>query len=701
MRAGNQAGRGRRLALYIVAALAAVVVLGTSLGLMGYIDQKLKQGAEQQVVTFTQQAASNVADRIFIVQNVIGAFEVQSADPITVVPALQGLRDQFGFAEVAFSGMDGRGVLSDGTPFSVDEMAQPETALSQGKDSYSSTFELDDGLRVRLAQRPLYLDGQQIGALYVQIPLSMFSMSRQLDMFDGRGYFMLFQGTTGEILVPPIEDTKTPVNSGMTVYSFLDQAADYERPPDDGMTEMMALSFGDDAEGLPTLDETVAAGETGLAVGFVDGKDSYVCVAPVGEGSWYVCNIIPVENVRAEASIVLTAFQVVFAVVVLCFAAVIALMFSSYRKRMLERNVAMKSRLYKALSDSLDMAVNLYCPVDGTVTPIVAKAARILGFTMPEIIADPRVADELQLSEQGRGLLDRLREGAVQAPQQGQFSFVHLQTGKVRWIAYSASPLSYEGKQRILVVLRDVTTEKELQLSMKDAMTAAEAANQAKSEFLSRMSHEIRTPLNAIVGFSDLLKDLDAFSPEEVKQFVETININCTLLLALINDILDLSRIESGTMDFKFGAFNLAFIMQEVHESQRLSMPRDVELRIEIPEGEDKLVITDSVRLKQVVNNLINNAKKFTVTGSITFGYVTNREGYTTIFVEDTGSGISEDAQKHIFERFYKEDSFTQGAGLGLSICQTIVDCLHGSISVSSELGKGTRFEVVIPDANE
>ena len=236
MRAGNQAGRGRRLALYIVAALAAVVVLGTSLGLMGYIDQKLKQGAEQQVVTFTQQAASNVTDRIFIVQNAIGAFEVQSADPAAVVPALQGLRDRFDFAEVAFSDRDGHGVLSDGTPFPAEDMAQPETALSQGKDSYSSTFELDDGRRVRLAQRPLYLDGQQIGALYVQIPLSLFSMDEQLDMFDGRGYFMLFQGTTGEILVPPIEDTKTPVNSGMTVYSFLDQAADYERPPDQGLS---------------------------------------------------------------------------------------------------------------------------------------------------------------------------------------------------------------------------------------------------------------------------------------------------------------------------------------------------------------------------------------------------------------------------------------------------------------------------------
>lgn len=276
--------------------------------------------------------------------------------------------------------------------------------------------------------------------------------------------------------------------------------------------------------------------------------------------------------------------------------------------------------------------------------------------------------------------------------------------GKWNWVRTNVVVNLFEpenGQIELIGVNYDITELKETEAMLIEAKEKAETADRLKSAFLANMSHEIRTPLNAIVGFSDLLKDLDAFSPEEVKQFVETININCTLLLALINDILDLSRIESGTMDFKFGAFNLAFIMQEVHESQRLSMPRDVELRIEIPEGEDKLVITDSVRLKQVVNNLINNAKKFTVTGSITFGYVTNREGYTTIFVEDTGSGISEDAQKHIFERFYKEDSFTQGAGLGLSICQTIVDRLHGSISVSSELGKGTRFEVVIPDANE
>ena len=702
MRAGNQAGRGRRLALYIVAALAAVVVLGTSLGLMGYIDQKLKQGAEQQVVTFTQQAASNVADRIFIVQNAIGAFEVQSADPITVVPALQGLRDQFGFAEVAFSGMDGRGVLSDGTPFSVDEMAQPETALSQGKDSYSSTFELDDGRRVRLAQRPLYLDGQQIGALYVQIPLSMFSMSRQLDMFDGRGYFMLFQGTTGEILVPPIEDTKTPVNSGMTVYSFLDQAADYERPPDDGMTEMMALSFGDDAEGLPTLDETVAAGETGLAVGFVDGKDSYVCVAPVGEGSWYVCNIIPVENVRAEASIVLTAFQVVFAVVVLCFAAVIALMFSSYRKRMLERNVAMKSRLYKALSDSLDMAVNLYCPVDGTVTPIVAKAARILGYTMPEIIADPRVADELQLSEQGRVLLDRLREGAVQAPQQGQFSFVHLQTGKVRWIAYSASPLSYEGKQRILVVLRDVTTEKELQLSMKDAMTAAEAANQAKSEFLSRMSHEIRTPMNAIIGMLQIAK-LHTDDAERTEESLRKIGAASDHLLNLINDVLDISKIESGKMVLTSEPFRLSVLLERAAAVIGPQCEQKGQaFEVVVPE-DDEVFVGDAVRLRQLLINLLTNSVKYTRPG----GHVRLEASIdadsivayrcVTFVVADDGIGMTEEFHEHLFEPFVMEGrANVQGTGLGMPIVKNIVTMMGGDIHVRTAVDQGTTFTITV-----
>ena len=273
--------------------------------------------------------------------------------------------------------------------------------------------------------------------------------------------------------------------------------------------------------------------------------------------------------------------------------------------------------------------------------------------------------------------------------------------GEYEWWEYRSSVitgLTQDSLYNILGVCQSIQRYKTAEQEMREARDKALQADKLKSAFLANMSHEIRTPLNAIVGFSDLLKDLEAFSSEEVQQFVETININCTLLLALINDILDLSRIESGTMDFQLSSYNLTFIMQQVYDSQRLSMPQGVELRTDFPEGTGKDIVTDSVRLKQVVNNLINNARKFTAKGSITLGYSMEEPGYTTVFVEDTGAGISDEDQKHIFERFYKADSFTQGAGLGLSICQTIVERLHGTITVTSKLGRGTRFEVRLSD---
>ena len=273
--------------------------------------------------------------------------------------------------------------------------------------------------------------------------------------------------------------------------------------------------------------------------------------------------------------------------------------------------------------------------------------------------------------------------------------------GRYEWWEFRST--AYDGltadiPYMVLGVCQSIQRYKDTEDELIAARDRALQADKLKSAFLANMSHEIRTPLNAIVGFSDLLKDLEAFSSEEVQQFVETININCTLLLALINDILDLSRIESGTMDFQLSSYNLTFIMQQVYDSQRLSMPQGVELRTDFPEGTGKDIVTDSVRLKQVVNNLINNARKFTAKGSITLGYSMEEPGYTTVFVEDTGAGISDEDQKHIFERFYKADSFTQGAGLGLSICQTIVERLHGTITVTSKLGRGTRFEVRLSD---
>lgn len=275
-------------------------------------------------------------------------------------------------------------------------------------------------------------------------------------------------------------------------------------------------------------------------------------------------------------------------------------------------------------------------------------------------------------------------------------------TGEYEWWEYRSSAISgltTGSLYNIVGVCQSIQRYKTAEQEMREARDKALQADKLKSAFLANMSHEIRTPLNAIVGFSDLLSDTSSFNEEEIAQFVETINKNCGLLLALINDILDLSRIESGTMEFMFANHNLSLLLKTVYDSQRLNMPCGVELVLRMPDNDKKYLITDSVRLQQVVNNLINNAAKFTTSGSITFGYEEDEDPeYTRIYVEDTGVGISEEGIRHIFERFYKVDNFTQGAGLGLSICQTIVERLKGTISVTSEVGKGTRFAVRIPN---
>ena len=270
------------------------------------------------------------------------------------------------------------------------------------------------------------------------------------------------------------------------------------------------------------------------------------------------------------------------------------------------------------------------------------------------------------------------------------------------WVSSNVMVTNYkpeENEIEIIGINYDITELKETEAELIQARDKAEMMDRLKSAFLANMSHEIRTPLNAIVGFSDLLSDTSGFTEEEIGQFIATINKNCGLLLALINDILDLSRIESGTMEFMFANHNLPLLLKTVHDSQQLNMPPRVELLLRMPDNEKKYLVTDNVRLQQVVNNLINNAAKFTTYGSITFGYEEDEDPeYTRIFVEDTGVGISEEGIRHIFERFYKVDNFTQGAGLGLSICQTIVERLRGTIFVTSEVGRGTRFTVRIPN---
>ncbi|MCC8172640.1 MAG: HAMP domain-containing histidine kinase [Parabacteroides sp.] len=222
----------------------------------------------------------------------------------------------------------------------------------------------------------------------------------------------------------------------------------------------------------------------------------------------------------------------------------------------------------------------------------------------------------------------------------------------------------------------------------------AEEANRLKSAFLANMSHEIRTPLNAIIGFSNLLSETE--DENEKKEFVRIIENNNDLLLRLVNDVLDLAKIEAGQLDFVYSDVDINQLLSEVEQSIRLRA-RDKEVKVEFTERLPECIIRiERNRFTQVITNLLTNALKFTETGSITFGYEKrNEELY--FFVKDTGCGIPEDKLEQIFGRFVKLDSFVQGTGLGLSICETIVTRLGGRIGVESKTGEGSLFWFTVP----
>ena len=228
---------------------------------------------------------------------------------------------------------------------------------------------------------------------------------------------------------------------------------------------------------------------------------------------------------------------------------------------------------------------------------------------------------------------------------------------------------------------------------LKEIEYPLEMAGRLKSAFLANMSHEIRTPLNAIVGFSDLL--VEAEDIEERKEYVKIVRNNNELLLQLITDILDLSKIEAGTFDFTYGDVNVNLLCENIVRSMEMKVSEGVALVFDsnLPQYH---LISDRNRLHQVISNFVNNAIKFTSQGSIRVGYQMKGEELE-FYVQDTGIGIDKEQQLHIFERFVKLNSFVPGTGLGLAICQSIIEQLGGRIGVDSEPGKGSRFWFRLP----
>lgn len=312
------------------------------------------------------------------------------------------------------------------------------------------------------------------------------------------------------------------------------------------------------------------------------------------------------------------------------------------------------------------------------------KAEDILGKTDFELFPDSRRAHEIRTEDYHTIKTGRMVKEMVEYEKpNGEVRIVNIVRLLITNPDPGASPL-------LLIMLNDITEQRQDQL----ALMKVQEADKMKNAFIANMSHEIRTPLNAIVGFAHLVTETTNAS--EQREYFSIINKNCDLLLKLINDILDLSKIGSGRLNYNVSEVELRDICQEAYVVQSLKMTSDVALLYNSVAMPSVRLWIDPHRVEQVLLNLLSNAIKFTSKGFISLFYEVE-DMFVRVSVMDTGIGISEEKLESVFERFVKLDDFYQGAGLGLPICKMIVEQLGGEIGVRSELGKGSTFWFTLP----
>ena len=252
-----------------------------------------------------------------------------------------------------------------------------------------------------------------------------------------------------------------------------------------------------------------------------------------------------------------------------------------------------------------------------------------------------------------------------------------------------------DGKPLLIVgATQRIDSRKELEFALKQALSRAEESDRLKSAFIANMSHEIRTPLNAIIGFTSVLPDIE--DNAERQELIGLIQENNQKLLRIIDDVMNISKIEAGKEQLQITAFDINMVLAELVNKYQPSVAEGVEMTTQFPVSQQE-ISSDMSRVMESMDHLIANAVKFTPQGSITVGYDPVNNHRIRLWVRDTGKGIAREDQERVFERFYKVDEFIPGAGLGLSICRTMAFSLGGNVGVQSEFGKGSYFWMEIP----
>ena len=458
------------------------------------------------------------------------------------------------------------------------------------------------------------------------------------------------------------------------------------------------------------LSEKFKAGRTDAMLLNLDGMSYYLVYEKSDIQDWMFLGLVQADIVNASMNSLQRSTILLVSAVVFCIAAfLISLVIQKNRTNLRKKDteILYRDELFQKLSMNVD---DVFLMLDAKtyqadyVSPNVEK---LLGITVEQIRKDISILGKLHIAEQGDPGKNYLEEIRVHEQREWDFEYVHLKTGEKRWFHNIAMGSELNGKKKYILVMSDRTADRKMNQALSEAVRAAEAANRAKSTFLSNMSHDIRTPMNAIIGFTTLaVSNID--DQKRVRDYLGKILSSGSHLLSLINDILDMSRIESGKIHLEETEVSLSDVLHDLKTiiSGQINA-KQLEFYIDAMEVTNEDVYCDKTRLNQVLLNLLSNAVKFTPAGGTVSvwlkqfpGTVKGIELYE-IRVKDNGIGMSPEFVEKIFSPFERERtstvSRTQGTGLGMAITKNIVDMMGGTIEVQTEQGKGTEFIVRLP----
>ena len=452
------------------------------------------------------------------------------------------------------------------------------------------------------------------------------------------------------------------------------------------------------------------AGRTDAMLLNLDGRSYYLVYEKSDIQDWMFLGLVQADIVNDSMNSLQRSTILLVSAVVLCIAAFsISLVIQKSRINLKKKDteILYRDELFQKLSMNVDDVFLMLDAKTYHADYVSPNVENLLGITVEQIRKDISILGKLHIAEQGDPEKNYLEEIQVNGQREWDFEYVHLKTGEKRRFHNIAMCSEVNGKKKYILVMSDRTADWKMNQALSEAVRAAETANRAKSTFLSNMSHDIRTPMNAIIGFTTLaVSNID--DKKRVRDYLGKILSSSNHLLSLINDILDMSRIESGKIHLEETEVSLSDVLHDLKTIISGQIyAKQLDLYMDAMDVTNEDVYCDKTRLNQVLLNLLSNAVKFTPAGGTIsvrlkqFPGTVKDSGLYEIRVKDNGIGMSAEFVKKIFSPFERERtstvSRTQGTGLGMAITKNIVDMMGGTIEVQTEQGKGTEFIVRLP----